>query len=518
MLNNVITANVVIDQFRFPERIISLFKECTPKILVVTDNGLNFGSSGFGLEDFVDTLKSTTIHGMTPIVKTAHTGATAADYTNFQFTSSTLSKSKYDVLFLFGFEPGPALPSGEVDVITTFMQAGGGVFATGDHDQLGKGLCNDIPRVRSMRYWSSPDVPSSSGFDRLSTNRPGSNGVFEFNDQSDDQPQHIYPLYYPDISGVPANSKPHYMLQHPTKQVIEVLPDHPHEGECVVPADLTTSLSATDDTDEWPVDSNGVRISPELIALSMSYGGGFSAKQPLVPRSFGAIGAYDGQKADVGRVAVDATWHHFININLTGAGSPRPGLQANADAIDRVHTYFRNIAEWLMPKKRRRCLRWPLLRHTLELYPLAEFIPEIGPKVPGDIEAAINLGSSVEKTMQQFLTPAAQEEIKQDILSLHNSEFTDKVLCHDKDETLTKLTGRKMIPSEIIFQAALGSVSWTLAELLPVGEDIEASFAKSGGIQGIEKQVTINLKNSMGQLSEVLIKSLNEVEKIARLV
>jgi hypothetical protein len=518
MLNQFIDTAIIAERFRFDEPLIRLFKECTPKILVVTDNGLNFGSSGFGLEDFVDTLKATTIHGMTPIVKTAHTGASAADYTNFQFTSSTLSKSKYDVLFLFGFETGPALPPAEVDVITTFMQAGGGVFATGDHAQLGKGMCNDIPRVRSMRYWSSPDVPSSSGFDRLSTNRPGSDSIFQFADQSDDQPQHIYPLYYPASSGIPADAKPHYMLQHPTKQVIEVLPDHPHEGECVVPTNLTTPLSATDNRDEWPTDSSGTRVEPELIALSMSYGGGFSSKQPLTPRSFGAIGAYDGQKANVGRVAVDATWHHFININLTGAGSPRPGLQSNADAIDRVHTYFRNIAEWLMPKNRRWCLRWPLLRHTLELFPLAEIIPEIGPRIDDNIQGAIELGEAVEKTLSQFVTPAAMNEIKQDVLSFHKTDLVDKLSDMSACESFAQDIGRRMLPRDTLFHAALGSATWTLAKALPVGEDMEAALSKAGGAEGLEKLIISDLKNSMGKISERMLQSMRELESIAKLI
>ena len=27
---------------------------------------------------------------------------------------------------------------------------------------------------------------------------------------------------------------------------------------------------------------------------------------------------YDGHRADVGRVVCDSTWHHFVNVNLTG--------------------------------------------------------------------------------------------------------------------------------------------------------------------------------------------------------
>ena len=47
------------------------FAECIPKILVVTD-GLNYQQmDGFGLTEFVDTLRASTIHSMMPIVTTA---------------------------------------------------------------------------------------------------------------------------------------------------------------------------------------------------------------------------------------------------------------------------------------------------------------------------------------------------------------------------------------------------------------------------------------------------------------
>jgi hypothetical protein len=73
----------------------------------------------------------------------------------------------YDQIWLFGIEttcadmPGRAvtLASAEVNAIFAHMQAGGGVFATGDHGYLGQALCSALPRVGAMRYWG--DFPSS---------------------------------------------------------------------------------------------------------------------------------------------------------------------------------------------------------------------------------------------------------------------------------------------------------------------------------------------------------------------
>ena len=100
-------------------RIIILFKECKPKILVVTDI-LNFTASDFGLSDFVNTLKTSKIHGMKPIVETAlHQRSGTADHPDFYFTLTSLSKSKYDVLFIFG-SSSPSLNPTEVGVIRDF--------------------------------------------------------------------------------------------------------------------------------------------------------------------------------------------------------------------------------------------------------------------------------------------------------------------------------------------------------------------------------------------------------------
>jgi hypothetical protein len=39
------------------------------------------------------------------------------------------------------------------------MDAGGGVFVTGDHEDLGAALSSKIPRVSKMRRWEPRDTP-----------------------------------------------------------------------------------------------------------------------------------------------------------------------------------------------------------------------------------------------------------------------------------------------------------------------------------------------------------------------
>lgn len=360
------------------------FRECTPKVLVVTD-GLSFsGASAFGLTQFIATLASSTIHGMTPQVIKASRGSADpnADLKNFKFDDAAngLKKSRYDVVFLFGIaeeNTSLQLPQSEIDAVARFMQAGGGVFATGDHEDLGAAMGRDVPRVRAMRFWRQSETPNVMSTTRLSTNLSGANDQYEFEDQSDTNPQRLYVNYRTAAGGV---GRPHPLLQF-QHRAIEVFPDHPHEGECRVPSALNTIFQVDGaPKDEWPTSASGTRVAPEMVARTMSHGNEFDFqgihKQALVPRDFMSIVAYDGQRANVGRVVTDATWHHFVNVNIDGTGSGRAGMQdppgTDTPEMQRIRQYYRNLAAWLMPRNARLCLRIPWLLEELRRFPLYE--------------------------------------------------------------------------------------------------------------------------------------------------
>src|SRR5258708_34238697 len=64
---------------------------------------------------------------------------------------------------------GGGVGDGEIAAIAAFMAAGGGVFATGDHDSIGSEMCGHIPRVRAMRSWygiNDSASPMPGGFPR----------------------------------------------------------------------------------------------------------------------------------------------------------------------------------------------------------------------------------------------------------------------------------------------------------------------------------------------------------------
>ena len=346
-------------------------------ILVVADTIVSFGpehdprnlnEDHFGMSHLIGVLEHV------GSVTKAHRGTdplTAPGViSNFRFDTHDLSQ--YDQIWLLGWETG-TLPSTEQAAIATFMNNGGGVFATGDHAGLGSALAGQLPRVRSMRHWQSP--PPALGTDRVDTVRPDNNDVVVFENQSDDIPQVLKLKWYQWSQHVWYREVyPHPLLCSATGPITE-FPDHMHEGEVVVPSDLNAQLTLGGTTfDEYPKDSSGNRVSPEVVAWGWTTGRAdpevmqgihVGDPQTSTPRWTGTIGAYDGHQVGVGRVVVHSTWHHFFDINLIGDNAAnRPGFtdpraplwQKGFTAspnglriLNQIDQYYRNIVRWLSP-------------------------------------------------------------------------------------------------------------------------------------------------------------------------
>lgn len=455
-------------------RVSFLYKECTPNLLVVTDT-LDFNPAGdFGLTQFVNTLKAATIHGMRPNVTTASRRTDAnADISNFDFTSAStgLKKSRYDVVFLFGSrsEGQLSLPAAQIEAIAKFMEAGGGVFATGDHDTLGASMCGDIPRVRAMRKWKAASAPPAQGtVTRFSTNLSGPNESEEFSDQSNTQPQRLYVNFRTQAGGI---GQPHPLVQLKSpRRVLEVFPDHPHEGECIVPTSLGTSFTINGaNVREWPADATGTAVVPEIVAMSVSHGDGFIGKQALSPRLFATMVAYDGQRANKGRVSTDSTWHHFININLDGTGEPGfNGLQSppgtDTEALIRIREHFVNLATWLMPKTVRKCLRFPRLILELSRYPLFEEldIPRLGSADPTLLR---DVGRQMERSLARHSAPWEVQALLADALEDAVGEGQMQMLLAPTDNVAT-------LQASDIVHTVLGGMVAGIAERLEALKDV----------------------------------------------
>jgi hypothetical protein len=394
--------------FQRPESIYAWWRRCGVRVLIVTDGDLDFGEGDFGLSTFVRVLKNEAPSRIGFEITLAHIRnvsdarmlvdepGIANRIKLFRFDNAAHFKpGMYDQVWLFGIETsyagmpgrGVTLAMAEVNAISAHMQAGGGVFATGDHGYLGQALCSALPRVRNMRYWG--DFPSSdnqlnqvsmTGPRRNDSNQEGNDPGTSFSDQSDDIPQPLDLLLYSSYAGYLRSARyPHPLLCGRMGR-IDVFPDHPHEGEVRSPApgELTQQVGGVE---EYPLDAAGQRVAPEVVAWGRVRAGNTTRstgpngmKIPTIAHGFGVVSAYDGHRAGgKGRVVCDSTWHHFVNVNLIGVVEGGifdefavPGESATKHdgflstpaglvALNKIKNYYTNIAVWISPPSKHSC-------------------------------------------------------------------------------------------------------------------------------------------------------------------
>ncbi len=352
-----------------------------------------------GAQDFTFTTLVQTLENAGMNVYKAHRDAAAdvtADENGFDFSSHDLLA--YDVIWLFGYHGRNAFPPGtggssgnhllsatEHAAIEAFMDAGGGFFATGDHDSIGADTGGHIKRVRAMRTWFglndsqasvlpagfplNHDVVGTEQADTVQEN-PQSDYSSEtdpfrfFENQSDSIPQPI----------APTSSPAHFILRRNDSD-ITVYPDHMHEGNTLGSTDLQPFIDGGTLTD-FPA-LGGHRELPEIIATGQSFAQltkfaytnvGFLSEVVPTPKTVNTLSAYDGRKVGVGRIVTGSTFHHYIDINLTGdsridtpaefalAGPDAAKGQGYAyagaeDIFSDIKAVYVNITKWLARPK-----------------------------------------------------------------------------------------------------------------------------------------------------------------------
>lgn len=362
------------------------------RVLIVADGNIHFNPDdtdllGFSLSRLCLILMQSAPSWVDLSLITAHRTddkLTGANLTEFKFDSTISGEfaiNHYHQIWLFGYEREHSeltLTSSELNAIARYMENGGGVFATGDHEDLGFALCGKIPRVGSMRKWlfhtrnPALKAPEKNGPTRIDSLRMGADEVFEKEDQSDSFPQEIRPRFF--MNYCKTATHPHPLLRR-VGGAVTVLPDHMHEGECIVPKNLAGTYSFLDSQDrpEYPTtsDKDQRKISPVAVAIATSASGLLDLNDtprilPVEPRCYTIIAAYDGHYVGRGRVVTDSSFHHFTNPNLRGfdtTGKPAADFEV-------IKKYYANLLSWLSPSEQQ--LRWSLnlllmLRYTSPL-------------------------------------------------------------------------------------------------------------------------------------------------------
>lgn len=362
------------------ELLVKKFRFRHSKILVVVDAGISLspGPDEFGIERVIRLLRESNVglwhfhadvavHNVGQFSIVANPAGTAAKYVGFRFNSVLPGGAQvidgYDQIWCFGAS-GPITQDDELASLATWMNNGGGLFATGDHATLGEGLCSRMPRIGTMRAWSNAQgVPPVGGEARIDTNRPftaaeiAGTDVIAFDRQGDTLPQNIEWVAWYTHRHFPwtIHRRPHPVLCHPALGPIDVMPDHPHEGvvfDHVVQPDVNLAAITLGNTynfngvagDEYPT-AFGIRPLPFVIARGRTLADPplQHAKGDSPAKRFSMISVYDGHRVGIGRVAADSTWHHWMNINITQ-------LEAAGGANwEKIKRYYLNLALWLAP-------------------------------------------------------------------------------------------------------------------------------------------------------------------------
>lgn len=364
-------------------------------VLIVLDNDYRFTIPSSLAPDFTySALLNTLLGGGHSVTKAHRQSDPSADLQNFKFDGAT-NLINFDMMWLIGLDgrnsqektgtSQPGISDTEIRAIARYMSAGGGVFATGDHDSIGAEMSGKIPRVRSMRCWfgeNDPASPMPVGFPRnfpvisagradttrrnSTSNYGGDTSFVWFENQSDALPQPITPV----------SSPAHAILRRGGNDIV-IYPDHMHEGQTLgeVPSYNYEQVLAFagENFPEYPAMA-GHREMPEVIAKGTTVtlksksvktgnfvGMGAAAAEASGFKEVNTISVYDGRKVGVGRVVTGSTFHHYVDINLTGdSGVDAAGLLLSGPQSEKGHGFnddpakfdeikqvFLNITDWL---------------------------------------------------------------------------------------------------------------------------------------------------------------------------
>jgi hypothetical protein len=277
---------------------------------------------------------------------------------NFRLTNAGFDIDEYDQIWFFGDFPSnnpddpsdakySPLDNAELKLLAEWMDRGGGVFATGDHANLGASMCSRIPRVRTMRKWTAAQgVPPQHGPGRHETTQGAQGTVTTYAEEEDAVPQTIEPVYRPTATSIALRTWVPHPLLCARDGVIDRFPDHMHEGEVIagdaVQLDQPLAIPGYAGV-EYPaaVDPAESRPRPQVVAYGRTTPQWQHEDGPVNPKRFPLIGAYDGDPAGIGRVVVDSTWHHWFSVNLHGLRDLNPPVYGHMQA------YYRNVALWL---------------------------------------------------------------------------------------------------------------------------------------------------------------------------
>ena len=294
-----------------------------------------------------------------------------------------------------GGGPRSELEPAEIDALNIWMrigeedgQRGGGLLVTGDHAEplpddallagpapasglwsIGRALGERVPRAGRMRRWDGPSRGGDDSQNTQFTEADFSDPSFQF----DAIPQRLDLTFF-------EQGKPHPLFFYQSGTFIEVFPDHVHEGSIRMPTDEELEI-----VDEWPG-----AVRPQVVArgTDRSKGG----------VEVGLVAAYDGDRASVGRIVTDSTWHHYFNVNLNRFNPPG---DPNSPT-DQIGQFYANLAVWLTPLVKRQEMASAMIDSVV--IPNSLSSEDLG-------EELSNLGKNAYEALAKVVSPCELHEL-----------------------------------------------------------------------------------------------------------
>jgi hypothetical protein len=231
---------------------------------------------------------------------------------------STLSRERFDEVWLIGVDGGDGLSPKECAAINAFQRDGGGLLTVRDHANMGLWL-RQLDGVGAAHFFnkkefSEPDPERQCADDR-------------------DTPSIAWPNYHSGNNGdyqrIYGKEPLHPLLERrdsPSGR-IERFPAHPHEGAVRVP---------------------GKEQRARVVACGKSLTTG---------HEFDLVVSFDRSAECPGRAIAESSFHHFADYNWDisrGAPSfvsekPGDGIKRDPRGLDDVRAYLRNAVAWLAP-------------------------------------------------------------------------------------------------------------------------------------------------------------------------
>jgi hypothetical protein len=298
--------------------------------------------------------------------------------------------------------------------------------------------------------------------------------------------------------------QPHPVLSHWKHGVIDVMPDHPHEGLCFDQREIDLDGTYNFEgyvNEEYPTVS-GSKPTPRVIAYGTTLPDPpYNHEKGESPeKRFPMISVYDGHTIDIGRVAVDSTWHHWFDMNIWDMK-----YAPDKSNWEKISSYYVNVALWLIPPRiARKVLMSVMLRSQFEYFGLELMSPQM---------SVFEIGRAF-RGYWRTVGPSWLTQFVLDWVKVSDYDFYRRLMneyFEPKNELQSDLLSLSCLPLKLIEDAVLGGMALQAYEITePIKRGTGETKSKINSIEPeeLEKILIAGVNHGLNVFRDELDKSL----------